>query len=234
MLTSENILDYVKGREGVPISYLDISDQEIIKQCQQFVIPYFSRFVPDRDGLAFIDGDDPQYQTGISNEFLFFDPDNRTILNVWRVVQTGPMLMTGHPQFPPTTYPGVANWCLDVTMAETIETFGHDIVYEFIVPNRIRIRPTFFTDAQFMVRYERFHSKTFETIPPEWEIDFLDLCLAQVKDLLAGVRSMSSVTTPFGEVSLNVADLKSEARDIRDSLKEKFEAEPPNVIIHVA
>jgi hypothetical protein len=107
-------------------------------------------------------------------------------------------------------------------------------VWEFIPPNRLHIYPSRLIGMNFLVRYEKVHPGDFSTIPVRFESSFRNLALATVLDNIAGIRSKyQTVATPFGEISLNVEDLRTRAESLRTAELERLKSLPPNTIVEV-
>jgi len=234
MLTPSQVVSYVKKKLGYPHTPIEYSDDEILDYCRTVTIPEFSKWVPDTKEYV-VDLGSPEVQTEKPNEYKLIDPDGRPILNVVDVVFDQSALITsGFPVI------GTLGADEDTVLQYHLQTFRGGMAlktsmfnyyHEFVKPNILRITPT--PPARpVLVVYERYHLEDFSTIPPEFATYFLDLCFADVALWLCRTRSIfRTFNTPFGDIELNVEDLRSEAQELRSRLLEELKAANPSIIV---
>ena len=234
MLTPSQVVSYVKMKLGYPHTPLEYSDDEILNYCRTVTIPEFSKWVPDVKELP-LDLSDPSVGTEKPNEFKIVDPDGRPILNVVDVIfDQSNLIMSGFPIL------GTMGSDEDTILDYNLQTFRGGMArktsmfnyyYEFIKPNILRITPTP-SKGPILVVYERYHLEDFSTIPPEFTTYFLDLCFADVALWLCRTRSIFRMfNTPFGDIELNIEDLRTEAQDLRSRLLEELKTANPSIIV---
>ncbi|MGB9674938.1 MAG: hypothetical protein ACPLX8_02270 [Nanopusillaceae archaeon] len=236
MLTPQSVLNYIKTKLGLPFVPLELLDNQILSWVRQETIPTFSWYYPHVAYLTF-NTSDPNYKTEKQNEFYISDPNGSPILDIKELYYNeGNMIIMNHPILGTmSSNPReVANF-----LTQT-ENFGNSWKYSqfrywfnFVKPNRIRIMPSMLLGT-FTVEYEVFHYPDFSTINVEFQQLFLSLAWADTVLLLARIRKQfPEIQTPFGPVSLNADELKSEAQQVRDNIIETLSSANPSIIVSI-
>lgn len=236
MLNESLVLEYVKAELGFPFQPLEFDDSEILKYIQNFTIPTFSHYAPQKQkmNLSFIN---PRSQVpGRSNEFYLEEPNGIEILNVVGMyLDQSNYIIHGHPPISSFSQKGLEQWALDVHTSMTQKMFSMwDYTYEFSHPNILRISPTPTpTYNNCAIEYERMQPKDFRGIPNDLRTLFLELCLADTMIRVGRVRKRygdGQLRTPFGEIPLS-AEILEEGKEKRREVIEMLEKCTPNLVI---
>ncbi len=230
MLTELKVWNFIKQRFGIPYTFFELNYDQTIWYIKNYTLPYFSRFVPYKTFRRF----SPELKITNSTWKLPVD-DNESVISVVKIYQPNNLVIVGYPIQPIVSgYDAVINYLYDITEAEVSAKYTKvtNLQFEFIPPNLVKIVPV--QDlSNCVVELELVH-KDFTTIPAQFERYFLDLAVADIKDVLADIRSKySEITTPFGTINLNADSLKSEAEQIRSYVIERLETLPPNIELDV-
>lgn len=235
MLSHQKVLYYIKRQLGFPHVGIELSDDDIEMEIKMFVVPEFSKYIPHENELS-VDTNDPEVQTESENVFKIFDPDGCSILNVEKVIyDEGELLFHGYPYTNP--YAGqdeVTQYVQKMDEAETEMLYsGGAKTFKFIQPNKIRIYPYKMTPETMVIRYERTHPEDLSTIPVEFETEFLNLSLAHIMIICGNIRNKyQTISTPFGDIPLN-ADIRERGETIKQTIIDKLNLLPPNILIDI-
>lgn len=235
MLTPSFVLDYVKARLGLPYTPIEYTDDNILDYIRKTSLRTFSRKMPHKNKVVMNLNDD-SIKTEVNNEFRIIDPDGVSIIAIVEVLDdmTG-MIFSGYPYYGLLggTIEDAERYVEQTETAGTVYKYSqYNKYYEFVPPNILRILPNNSFGDSLTVIYERFHTHDFRTILPEFEDLFLDLAYADVAIWIAKTRgAFRTMNTPFGDIELNVDDLKSDAQAIRDKIIEDLSTVNPSIIV---
>jgi hypothetical protein len=236
MLSMQKVLYYIKRQLGFPYVGIELSDNDIEMEIKMFVLPKFSKYVPNINWVP-VNPNNPQHLvTPGSNMYYIFDPDGCSILNVVAVhYEETDYLVHRYPYtYTLANEEEVIAYVEGIERAETAMIFsGAARTFMYIPPNIIRVYPHREPPASFIVKYERVHPEHLATIPAEFEIDFLVLSLAHIMTICGNIRNKyQTITTPFGDIPLN-ADLRERAETLEQNVISRLENLPPNILIDV-
>jgi len=234
MLSPTDVLNYVKTNLGIPYTPNEYTDNQILEFIRQNTLRTFSKLCPDVKELV-VDLDSEDVKTEVPNKYRLIDPDGCPIVDIVNIFQdAGGYIVSGMPPIGLVggTLEDVEKYVLQNEISMTV--FKYSIfseTFDFIPPNFFRIIPTPQGGKRLIV-YERFHTKDFRTIRPEFEDTFLRLAYCDVAIWIARTRSAyRTINTPFGDIELNVEDLKSDAQTERDKIIEQLQLMNPSIII---
>lgn len=234
MLTVPKVINYVKRRLGFPHVIIELSDLEIEEQMLFNSLVEFSKYLPDTAEIT-LKTTDKRVRTSQENVFLIHDPDECDIIGVSDVVfPQHSMFMQGYPFYSPiTTIDQVPEQLIQILNAENAENFSKTkLVFDFMLPNKLRVYHAMIPDA-FVVRYQRVHPETLNTIPVDHQLTFQNLVLADIMLICGNIRNKySTISTPFGDVPLGT-ELGAAGEALKDKIIQHLEALPPNVIFHI-
>lgn len=232
MLTKTYLLESIKTRLGHPHFGIEIPDEKIWAEVVNKAIPLFSKYVPHTAFKHLTAADrDPNIPT------LYYLNNEDGVISVKNVLLPQSIaFVTGHPWLFVPNYDNIPEYIIQIDKARTTERYSvFNISWEFIPPNKLYIYPSRVSNFTFLVRYEKNHPKDLSTIPTRFITDFIELTLAIVKEMIADYRSKyQTISTPFGEINLNVDAMKSEAIETRDKILERLSQLPPNTIVEIA
>jgi len=229
MVTETTLLDYIKGILGAPLMQIEMTDDEIIHYVKTYTLPFFSQYKPLRKILVVDPFDTPMNDDGTFE--LPIDPEH-DLIGIEKIVpDITSYIMFGHPYIPFPTWNMLPDMLLQILKSNTARKYSFmNFTYRFFRPNKLQIIPqpmnTYGVIGLFV------HS--LETIPGDWERDFLDLALSDIMFRIANLRlKYQSFQTPFGEINLNAQDLKNDANEIRQRVLERLQGARPPVYVRV-
>jgi len=238
MLNSSKVLKYVKTELGYPYSLIELDDTEILEHIEEFTIPEFSHYFPDKTTTSVNLAVTTNKVSGKSNEYYITDDLNLEIYSVIDIYYSGSEnYMFGHPVFGPMGLSDVASWALDTEVAGMIKKFSSfNRTFEFKHPNILRISPAPTNINYITVEYERCQPTDFSKIPNDLSPIFLELCLSDIMIVLGRIRSKyatgETIKTPYGEIPIQ-ANILDEGRDKKREILEKLTiGSMPNVIVN--
>jgi hypothetical protein len=231
MLNPTTLLNWIKQELGHPYFAIERTDEELLTLIRENTLPLFSQYVPL---TAFKQLTSVDLVPGTPNEYLLNDPDGVVSINDVLLPITIPWTL-GHPWLLMPSFDELPSSIMDLHAARSRQLYSiwrHN--WEFIPPNRLRIYPSRLQNLSFLVRYEKVHVSDFSTIPIRFNRALRNLALADVLENIASVRSKyQTMSTPFGEITLNVEDLRTRAETLRTTTLEELKSLPPNTIVEV-
>jgi len=233
MLSPDKVLGFCKLHMGWPYKSTEHSDETIKNYIDTHTINLFSSYVPDVANMTFTAAD--AVPGSDSHEYLINDPEDCDILDVKDVIHSiSDAFVTNHPWLFFPTYDDLPGHYMDIFRSRTQAMLSvTKKAYEFRPPNKLYIMPArMITD--FVVKYERTHPLDYSTIPAQFISIFLDLALADVKDLFASIREQyQNINTPWGEIPLNPEALRTSAETLRTAAIDKLGTVPPSLILDI-
>lgn len=227
MLTAADIVDYIK-RSISFLPYIDISDEDILDQVKRYTLRDFSRYSRLKK-TTIVDTNNDWFKTPEPNVFKFYDTKQRNILNITSVALT---TLYGDPQpiFSGETITSTIDWLMAKTLQDTVKTMMDYEHWQYIPHNKIKINRYMQAGQYIGIEYEC--SPLITEIPDQYETIFLELSAAYCKEFVANMR-IDTITTPFGEITVNSNELRAEAKTTIDDFKERIRKQPPNLYIFV-
>jgi len=232
MQTWNNVLNYIKINLGAPLNRLEISDDDIVKNLREQVLPFFSQYAPAKKFKAItnnnrlVGGDgDPLYQYKIP---LDLDEYVIDILNVYFSRDSG-MIDELNPFMSSTEE--VLDVIIYNSYSDLIRSMQPVNTWEFIPPNKL----IFDFDVPYgVVEYNTVHESLSTIEPDKYHIMFKKLCLANVKIWIAAMRSkFENLSTQFGPISLNWENLKQEGNQEKEEVMQLLNMIPPDYLLHI-
>lgn len=215
-----NLLSYIKRNLGVPINFLEISDEDIVSAIKEEIIPYFSQFSPYTKHVS-IDSTNFTITKIGDQGWIYSIPseNNERIIDVLDVFYSDDETISvgdyyGHVNLDSTSM-------IDLVMLNTYNDMSQYLrsrnTWNFIPPKFISFDRELINPATIV--YNTPHT-TLETIRPDYyETIFKKLCLGRTQKWLLTLRSKyESITTPFGEIRLNIQRLETDSdRNIQEA-----------------
>ena len=237
MLNPSKVITYIKNNLAFPFQKLELEDDYILEYISNFTLEEFSRFIPDTNKLRL----DPKIESvkvpDTQNEYYINDPDGLQIISVKTVYfNFGNHLILGHPIMGAFSQMDLRQFILDVEVSQMVKQYSmFNFTYTFKHPNILRISPIHTNADSVIVEYERVHEKEFSTIPNEFQIVFLDLCLADIMILIGRVRRKyggGNLRTPFGEIPLQGEETYSEGQEKKREIMDKLNTQAlTNIVV---
>lgn len=232
MLSWNEVIIDCKRDLGYPWHIVEYDDKDIKELLSQDCIRKFSIYFPDKETLVLDTSDVNSRVPNRKDTFYVFEPDGREILSLDEFIPTmGDNLIMGHPWWGAFSYEQIPEMALAAFKANNLRGFSPwNYTIKFKTPNKVRITPLFKGQATF--EYSRVHAEDLSTIPIDLVPYFKDMCNARFKMAIGSIRKMySTISTPFGEIPLNGAELYSEGESAYNTLIEKFETSSSTYIM---
>lgn len=234
MLDKSKVLLFIKFRLGYPHVVLELSDDDMWDYIRMFTLDEFSKYKPDTQEMT-LNLKDSENKTDDQRVFLIHEPDGCRILNVSDVIYPeADLWVMGYPyQAELASYSSIASDVQAVEQAETVEQFSRmNPSFNFYEPNRLRLYRSMLPD-KVIIRYERVQPESLMYINPEYEPEFLYLCLADIMTICGNIRTKySSMSTPFGEIQIN-GDFVNGGEQLKSNVTARLETLWPNKAIYV-
>ena len=249
-----DILKYVKRKLGTKLNLLELSDDEIIQNLKDDVVPYFSQYSPAKHETTISSADRVTDLPKGSNQWTYRIPvpEGTYIIDIFDVYYNISSTQNDDPYYG-TKYSqtnaagsitkygrgeanvlggGMIDTVIDNVYSDIADSLSVQNTWEFRMPNII------ISDLELsgaVVVYNTNH-QTLETIAPDYyHTIFKPLCLAEVKQDLVALRSkFEGLTTPFGEIRVNWQKLETDAEREKDMIQQKLDMIPPDHFIHIS
>lgn len=231
MQSWSDVLEYIKINFGV-LNKLEISDDEIVKNLRNHVLPFFSQYSGSKKFKAISDGDmvigvtgDPIYKYKIKLEPEEYIID---ILNIY-YSRNGSLLDYAAPLI---NSPDTA---IDVLIynsyTDIIKSMQMKNTWDFLPPNIL----VFDAEIGFgIIEYTTVHSELKTIESDKYHLMFKKLCLANVKIWISANRSkFENLTTPFGVLNLNWEAMKAEGIQEREEVVTLLGMIPPDWLLNI-
>jgi len=218
MLTMTDTIRYIEANIGYKFRDIEIDDNEIMDAIINHTLPVFSSYfpcqyrkfltpcdrVPDTMNQFFIDSTDPQEPYEILGVSQIYVGDYNNL-----GYDTSMILGYNYAS-------GFSN-----IFANLGRMAINPVVFEFIPPNRVEIRPNSYK-TNFLIELKVVHPPHLRTIHPGMEEYFKRLALYDIQIYLYNIRSrFQTLNTPFGQIDLNL-DILNDAFSKREELLELF------------
>jgi hypothetical protein len=225
-----NIISHIKYSLGIPYNLLEITDDDIINFLKNQVLPEFSQYVPNKLFIQLTPAD----STGVNNqtfhqyEYKLNIPDEIYVLGVENVFfnQSSP--------FSENSWSSMFVDPTDIVLSNAYTTLRESLQ---VVPEFNYLPPRTITLSLLMgngviAEVNTIHN-ALDTIPPDlYNNTFKKMCLSGVLKYLYNIRSkFSNLTTPFGEIQLNIQDLQNRAAQLDQEIQDNFNWIPPNQLV---
>jgi len=230
--TWNDVLNYIKINLGVPLNKLEISDDDIVNNLRDQVLPLFSQFAPMKKYKAISDNNliistdgQPLYQYRIPLDAEEYIID---ILNVYfsnestAVSVVAPLISTPNE---------VIDTLIQNSYLDILKSLQAVNTWDFIPPDKLLFD---FSIGYGIIEYNTVHDDLSTIDPDKYHIMFKKLCLANVKIWLSSIRSKyENLTTPFGPINLNWEKLDADGKQEKEEVMVLLNMLPPDFLIHV-
>jgi hypothetical protein len=232
MQTWNDILKYIKINLGAPLNRLEISDEDIVKNLREQVLPFFSQYAPAKNFRIITNvnliagiGGEPiyQYKILLSPEEYIID-----VLNVYHT-RNSSIIDILTPII--TTTEQVIDTIIYNSYSDLVRSMQAVNTWEFIPPDKL----LFDFEVSFgIVEYNTVHQELKTIEPDKYHIMFKKLCLANVKIWIASMRSkFNTIATQFGPLDLNWETLKQEGMQEKEEVTQLLNMIPPDYLLHI-
>lgn len=234
MLSRSKVLYFIKQRLGYPHVAIELDDDEMWNYIRMFTLDEFSKYLPDTQEMV-LNTKDPNNKTSDDFVFLLHEPEGCRIMNVAEVILPQMNLwVNGYPyQGPLVSYESLPTSVQQVEEAETIQQFSNSgLSWHFYNPNRLRINVSMMPN-KLVVRYNRVQPESLFYINPEFEPEFLHMCLGDIMTICGNIRTKyTNLSTPFGDIPIN-GDMASAGEQLKSNVTSRLELMPPNCLISI-
>lgn len=225
-----NIISYIKYNLGVPYNLLEITDDEIIDFLKNQVLPEFSQYAPHKLWLPISKVDEINSPVNFnSNSYKLNIPDDIYVLAVENVYLNTISPFTGN-----LNNPAMFVNPIDIVLSNAYATLSASLQpiqnFEYFPPRTLCF--SLLIGEGVIAEINVIHDK-LETISPDlYNSIFKKMCASAVFKYVARIRSkFSTITTPFGELNMNIADLQSQAQTWDTEIQASFDNIPPNQLL---
>ena len=228
MLSTTQVLNYIKDNLGFPFMHLELTDEKIVEYTTDHTRKEFSYYIPQVWKINMNLDSDSIKVPGVANEWYITDPQGLEILNVVDFYSTsGELYMHGHPPLGPLSMSELPEWALSVSNAMTVKMFSSfDYTFEFRHPNIIRISPLpSSTLGTIVVEYERMQPEDLSGVPNDLQDYYKRLALGDILMVIGRIRKRyggGNLRTPFGEIPLE-SDVYEEGKEMKREVIEQLE-----------
>lgn len=228
-----NVLSYIKINLGVPINLLEIADDELITNLREHVLSSFSQYVPHK-AFTFITGAN-QINGGAGSPSYMYNlpvPEGTYIVDIYEAMPIKEVSVVD-------MYGGAiinAQAAMDLVISnayiDAVRSLQTRQTWEFIPPRTMIFDKEIYS---CVVIYNTPHV-ALDTIRPDlYHRVFKPMCLGNTKLWIAAMRSkFEGLATPFGQLNLNFAELKTEGQTLIDNAQAILDTIPPDVLIEVS
>ncbi len=225
-----NVLSYIKANLGSKLNNLEIEDQEFVVYFKEHTMPEFSTIEPAKAWAVLTPANLRQqyHKGGILYEFKL-EKDN-VILDVHEIYlgnYIGQLSEFGSYFFDPT----------DVVMSNTLSdilSFLRPVpVFQFIRPNKLLLSERI-PEELAIIEINVEHNIP-DTIPSDlYRSLFLKMCLCDgIQMVLANRMKYSNLTSPFGEINLNIDYLQNKLETLRTEITEANDWVPHRELLYI-
>lgn len=219
-----NILQYVKANLGLKSSELEFTDDEIIEYLKNHTLPYFSQISPLKAWTVINKYDTVKldnvyggyvYNLNIPDDINLIDiQDVYFVPNVSQYINAGFYIMNPVDRV-------IANVYMDIH--EYLRTVND---FEFIKPCYIKFSESFRSN-NLIIELNVEHVSP-NTIPSDLYYKlFKDMCLLNSLELVLNNRNkFNNISTPFGDIELNVSQLENKIQDLRQKINDIIDTKP--------
>ncbi len=223
-----HLIKYIKQKMGVPTNLLELSDTDIIDYIKENVLPEISVYL--HNDIYFRISDKDRDSTGIyENTYYIPVPDDIILVDVYeayintRNVSIGQLTSAYLTLDPRDTV-------MQNTLASMFQSLQMIQEYIFEQPNIIKFGIPVYGD---LILHCRSIYQDVSKIPIDFYHEiFKKKCLAEIMLLVVAQRKKyEGLTTPFGQINLNIQDLQNEAQSILTEIESKCDAMPPEYLV---
>lgn len=217
------LLNKVKGDLGFPYNIIEFTDDKIVEEviCSYSTRLTFSKRFPYEERIYVSEKDNENKDNMYSNRYTI--NSKNIILNITKLY---PIYFSSLVQLLPTQTGGdPLNDAIDGLLYDINK---YEMNFNFIHPNIIEVYGGGY--GQFLLVAETIHSADLSTIPVNKQDIYITLVKGVLSEKLKTIRSKyGSLTTPFGELSLNI-DLLDAAIQKKDDLFDKIDNNAGNLV----
>ena len=234
--TWNNLISHVKRKMGAPLNMIEYTDDDIYDTIYTVVLPAMSQYIGKPmwirlgsehkvDPAASHEHTEFMYKIPIpDNEILidiqevYFNRDNMGVLGIYQN-----MLAVLDPRDTVMT-----NEFLDMLSSmEVVQAF------HYIPPDKVWFERDLLGN-DIILECKAVHGD-LSTVPSDIYHEILKpWALAETLENVAALRNkFTQVSAPFGQIELNVQDMKQQAQDIRMQIQEKLDNMPPDHLLYI-
>jgi hypothetical protein len=219
-----NVLQYVKANFGTKTSALEITDDEFFEYFQNHSLPYFSQIIPNRAWTIIKKSDSVNLPNNHNNyTYKLKIPDDIELIDINEVYFSntlGQIMNSGTYFINP----------IDTVMMNTYNDMHEHLMtvndYHFLKPDYIRFSQDII--SEIVIAELNIEHSSLKTIDSDmYHKLFKPMCLMHAIELVINNRNkFTNVTTPFGEIDLNISNLESRLQELRQKIDEIIEGLP--------
>lgn len=231
--TWNNVLSYIKINLGVPVNILEISDEDIIQNLKEHVLPVFSQFCP-RKRFTMLERNHAIRGAKSGEPMTMF----KIPLEPHEYVIDIRDVYAGRERMIMDTFGGSILSSLDVIDVVMANTFT-DAVRSVMARQSWDFRPPdiLIFDRPLnvgIVEWYTVHDNLSTIEPDKYNLFFKKLALANVKLWVSAMRSkFDQLNTPAAQLQLNWERLQTEGNQEREEVMQALNLLPTDFLIYV-
>jgi len=232
MQSWNDTIKYIKINMGVPINRLEISDDDLVTNLREQVLPFFSQYAPAKKFKSISSSNlitgitgEPIYQYRIKNN------EDEYIIDVLNVYFTRDSGIIDNMNSIMTSTEQVIDAIIYNSYSDLIRSMQPVNTWEYIPPDKL----LFDFEVGFgVVEYNTVHENLSTIEPDKYHLMFKKLCLSNTKIWIAAMRSKyENLSTQFGPINLNWETLKQEGIQEREEVMVLLNMIPPDYLVHI-
>ena len=218
-----NIVNYVKANLGTKHSSIEITDDEFVNYFKDQTLSYFSQIIPLQYWVLLTNANIVTIPNMFSEYTYKIEvPNNITLIDVASVYAADRKSL----DFISTIGTNPADTVMSNTFNDMTQFLNTVNDYQFIKPNYLRFSESV-SITNFIVELNIEHSSPL-TIPGDmYHKLFKSMCLLDAFELVLNNRNKyNNLTTPFGQIDLNIDYIQQRIQEIRQKNEEIIDQLP--------
>jgi hypothetical protein len=229
-----NLIKHIKNNLGAPLNFLEYNDAQIIDIIKENILPIVSgkRGKIEYRQISETNRDNSQQYRGLNVYKIPTENSDGSFIEIIDIIEVS-YNINNSSIFPEPYNIGLMDPHEVVMYNTTKDAYDYLSVkqsHEFIHPHFIKFQMELMGPATLECKC--IHTN-LDTIPTAIYNDILkDLCVATIQEHLCAMRGKYEIlSTPIGDIKLNIQDMKENARALREKAETKLNDLSPDILI---
>jgi hypothetical protein len=218
-LNMSTVIQHIESELGASHRMLELLQDQMVQTVKKRTLVTFSQYFPHL-ATHVVDETKDRVDPAITGRY-YIKTEEWEVLGVAKMVVDSVTrgIVGGYPLY------GIFDDPFDRQInADVRSMIEEPITWVWVPPNVIELNQKWVFGGNFTLELKTVHPDTLHTIPLTYTDEFLDLATADVKAALYNIRSQfQSINSPFGQIELNVDDLK-QGKDDRATIVANWRA----------
>ena len=229
----DNVIDYVKSELGAPIINIELTDDQIMDQIKNHVLPLFSRYSPYY--VYYIMTEENNCIQENPTKIYQFKNFPYKIIRIDQIIAK-PSLIDWNQNFATSLYATDITDLLGANYAlqSKLVVLAQD-TYSFIPPDKIELiksQNSVWIYDDFIVKVACVHQSP-ATIDPDMYDYCRKLSLARIMKILGTIRAkFQNFATPAGQIQLNSEQMRQEGMQLEREIMDQLDRLPPDHYVY--